>query len=65
MNRLQEWLTGMSSTEALIIVSVVVPLAYGAWVLLLVRRGGNDYAGRFQIHKSLDRLQKIWPDRER
>jgi hypothetical protein len=65
MSALQDWLAGMSSMEALAIVSALVPLVYGAWVLTLVLRGGDDSTGRFQIHKSLDRLQKIWPNRER
>ena len=63
MSYLPDWLNAISSLEALVIVSALVPLAYGVWVLLLVRRGGDDSTVRNQISESLDRLRKMLPER--
>ena len=63
MSYLPDWLNAISRLDALVIVSALVPLAYGVWVLLLVRRGGDDSTVRNQISESLDRLRKMLPER--
>jgi hypothetical protein len=63
MGSLPEWLGAISSADALLAVSVLVPLAYGVWVLILVRRGGHDSSVRDRIGSSLDRLNQMLPKR--
>jgi hypothetical protein len=63
MSYVPDWLNTISSVEALVMVSGLLPLAFGVWVLSLVRRRGDDSTVRSQISESLDRLHKMLPER--